>query len=457
MVFGAHGVTAGEVGSSGLGRETAMHNGRSNEARVAVVGGGLAGLTAATLLARGGRSVTLLEAGHLGGRASTEVRNGFRFNFGPHAVYRAGALWRVLSRLGANVAGHSPGSPGAALRGGKRHLLPRDAETLLRTTLFGVGARLEAADVVGALPTLDPTELANVSVGEWLSGLKHEEVRQFMAAMIRLGTFSGDERQSMGAAAAQLQLGMAGVLYLDDGWSSMAAELERLGREAGAEIRRGAPVTRVEIADGVRGVTLEDGSFLEAEVVVLAVSPSAAARMAGMGSALEKWADTLIPVRLASLDIGLRKLPNPEAPFALGMDEPLYLSVHGPAARLAPEGGATLHVARYLGADEEARPGVELELEALLDEMQPGWRNELVERRFLRHVTVSHALPTAAMGGTAGRPGPAVPGIPNLYVIGDWVGPEGLLSDASVESAELATNMILLQPAPMTTRAYALA
>ncbi|MGV3719728.1 MAG: amine oxidase, partial [Actinomycetota bacterium] len=145
------------------------------------------------------------------------------------------------------------------------------------------------------------------------------------------------------------------------------------------------------------------------------------------------------------------------APFALGMEEPLYFSVHAPAARLAPEGGATLHVARYLGAKEEPTSEVEAELESLSDEMQPGWRAELVERRFLRRVTVTHALPTAAMGGTAGRPGPAVPGVPNVYVVGDWVGPEGLLSDASVASAELAANMILAQPAPTPVRAYALA
>jgi phytoene dehydrogenase-like protein len=181
------------------------------------------------------------------------------------------------------------------------------------------------------------------------------------------------------------------------------------------------------------------------------------ARLLGGGTAADGWAETLVPVQLASLDIGLRRLPHPEAPFALGMDQPLYFSVHAPAARLAPEGGATLHAARYLGSEEEASAEVEAELESLLDEMQPGWRAEVAERRFLRHVTVTHALPTAAMGGTAGRPGPSMPGVPNVYLAGDWVGPVGLLSDASVASAEFAANMILAQPAPTPARAYALA
>ena len=58
-------------------------------------------------------------------------------------------------------------------------------------------------------------------------------------------------------------------------------------------------------------------------------------------------------------------------------------------------------------------------------------------------MTVSHALPLAAQGGLAGRPGPAVPGIRSLYVAGDWVGPEGLLSDASLASAHRAADLIL--------------
>ncbi|HEX5502261.1 MAG TPA: FAD-dependent oxidoreductase, partial [Thermomicrobiales bacterium] len=60
-------------------------------AGVAVVGGGLAGLTAALYLARGGRAVTLFEKAHdLGGRAITEESEGYYFNLGPRALYRRG-------------------------------------------------------------------------------------------------------------------------------------------------------------------------------------------------------------------------------------------------------------------------------------------------------------------------------------------------------------------------------
>jgi len=77
--------------------------------------------------------------------------------------------------------------------------------------------------------------------------------------------------------------------------------------------------------------------------------------------------------------------------------------------------------------------------------MQPGWRQVLVARRFEPHLIVSNALVTAAQGGTEGRPGPAVPDMPGLYIAGDWVGPEGMLGDATLASARRAAKLILAQ------------
>src|SRR5262249_24115549 len=81
------------------------------------------------------------------------------------------------------------------------------------------------------------------------------------------------------------------------------------------------------------------------------------------------------------------------------------------------------------------------ELEALLDLIQPGWRNEVVFKRFLPELTVYNALPVASLGGLAGRPGPEVPDVPGLFIAGDWVGSDGLLVDSSLASAKAAAEL----------------
>jgi hypothetical protein len=81
------------------------------------------------------------------------------------------------------------------------------------------------------------------------------------------------------------------------------------------------------------------------------------------------------------------------------------------------------------------------ELEDLLDFLQPGWRNVVVKKRPLPNMVLSNALVTAANNGLSGRPDPKIEN--NLYIVGDWVGSEGLLSTASFASAKRAAQAIL--------------
>src|SRR3712207_7041383 len=51
----------------------------------------------------------------------------------------------------------------------------------------------------------------------------------------------------------------------------------------------------------------------------------------------------------------------------------------------------------------------------------------------------------------SGRPGPRRPDIANLYLAGDWVGPEGFLVDASTASARRAARL-LMDDGPLSQR-----
>ena len=420
-----------------------------NGSDVIVVGGGLGGLAAATYVARSGRTVTLFEkARALGGRAMTQANDDFLFNLGPHALYRAGAGIAALKELGVQFSGRPPSVSGAyGVAGGRKHALPGGFVSLLTTSLLRLSGKLEAARLLASLQQLDTASLERVTVREWLQDkIRQPDVRALIQALLRVATYTHDpERQSAGAAVAQMQLALrTGVLYLDGGWQTLVDGLLAAARAAGVQIVSSARVDAIEADPEVRGVRLADGVLHPAAAVVIAAGPAEAAALVASERhrTLREWAAAAIPVKAACLDVALAHLPRPRATFALGIDRPLYLSVHSAAARLAPAGGATIHAAKYLGGDEGDVKTTERELEALLDLIQPGWRAAVVARRFLPNMIVSHGLVTAAAGGVAGRPGPAVADVPNLYVVGDWVGPEGQLADASLASAKQAARMI---------------
>jgi phytoene dehydrogenase-like protein len=416
----------------------------------AVIGGGLAGLTAANYLARAGFNVTLFEkSSAVGGRARTDVEQGFHFNLGPHALYGGGAAVGILRELGVKFHGRSPAvSGGFAIDRGARHTLPVGPFSLLTSGLLGVGAKLELARLLGEIGKFDARGVNRLSVREWAEReIKREDARRLFQSLIRVSTYADEpERQSAGAAIAQFQLALAsGVLYLDGGWQTLVHGLRGAAEKEGVKIITGERVKTVERDSRARGVRLTSGVFHAARTVVIAAGPAEACELVegSEGTALSEWAKAAIPVRAACLNVALERLPEPRALFATGIDRPLYFSVHSAAAKLAPENGAVIHAAKYLGAGPDGEPrAVEREFEETFDMMQPGWRDAVVAKQFLPAITVSNALATAAQGGLTGRPLPAVPGVEGLYVVGDWVGPEGMLADASMASAKLAAETI---------------
>jgi len=80
-------------------------------AHFVVVGGGIAGLTAANALIDSGAGVTLFEQSrHLGGRARTLGERGFLLNFGPHALYRGAVAEQTFANWKLGLKGGDPGA-----------------------------------------------------------------------------------------------------------------------------------------------------------------------------------------------------------------------------------------------------------------------------------------------------------------------------------------------------------
>lgn len=421
---------------------------------VVVIGAGLAGLATAAWTARTGRSVIVLEkAGAAGGRAQTTAAGQFRINLGPHALYCGGPAEQGLRDLGVPISGGRPNATGGyAVARGVAHALPGGFLSLLSTGLFGIAAKLETARLLGGLAKLDPEPLQQLTVDDWLArDVRHPEVRALVGALVRVSSYVADQRQmSAGAALTQIQHALGqGVRYLDGGWQVLVDGLATAASAAGATMRTSARAAAVTASGDRRQVRLAGGGSIDADAVVIAAGPDTAAELLDgpAGAAARAWAATARPVRAACLDVGLARLPQPRATFALGIDRPLYLSVHSAVARLAPAGAAMVHVMKYLAADGDPKAD-QRELEGLLDLIQPGWREAVVEHRFLPNMLVANAVPTAAMGGLRGRPDVAVPHADGVFLAGDWIGADGLLADASLASARRAAQAIAARPVP---------
>ncbi len=414
---------------------------------VVVVGGGLCGLGAAAYLGRAGLSVWVLErASTVGGRAGTARVKGYALNRGPHALYLKGEAYQVLRELGVRFSGRKPDVRGYALSKGQLHALPVDFLSLLGTGLLTWRAKQELGRFLAVLPRLDASRLEAVSVSEWLSAsLSHAESRDVVEAFCRLGSYvHRPDVFSAATAARQLQKALGGVLYVDGGWQTLADGMAGAAEAVGARIECGVRVEGLTQLAGARyEVSLADGRVVRASAVVLAVSPHEASRLleSTAGARATENAGAM-PVRLATLDVALARAPRERTRFVLGIDRPFYFSVHSAAARIAPSGAALLHVSKYLAGDEQDPAGDREELEALLDQAQPGWRSEVVHAQYLPRITVAERLDLAEDGGPRGRPRAEVRGLDGVFLAGDWVQGGSWLADASLGSARVVSRTL---------------
>jgi phytoene dehydrogenase-like protein len=408
---------------------------------VVVVGAGLAGLTAAATVADAGARVTVLEAReHAGGRARTAHVDGFLLNQGAHALYRGGPAWAALTDFGIHPRGNPPDASHAQAVRADNTLapLPANVRALATSPLLHARGKLQLATILARAQHLADTVEPGTSLQQWIDRRSNDvAVRAVLRLLLRTATYCA-ELDRLDAAAGLRQLAQVvahGVVYLDGGFQQLVDALHAVADSRGVVTRTTAKVDAIEARDG-RVIVRTAAGDLDADAVVHAAGgPVDVDRVLhGASTTVRGWAEREQPVHASALDLALRALPDPRQRVVFGLDEPLYFSVHTPAARLVTDGpGEVAHLLWYGDTDHDPRP----RLEGLLDRVQPGWRDEVVDARYGRRLVVAHGRPLPG-SGCAGRPPVEVPDVPGLFVAGDWVGPEGLLTDAVMASGRAA-------------------
>jgi squalene-associated FAD-dependent desaturase len=278
---------------------------------VAVVGGGLAGITAAVALAEAGAKVTLLEARpRLGGATCSFSRDGLIIDNGQHVFLRCCTAYRgLLARLG--MTGAAPLQD----RFDVTVLSPAGRARLRRTALPGplhmgpalsgyrmlsFSQRMRVGLAALAMTRLDPADpaLDGQRLGDWLAAhWQDERTRRVMWDLFTVSALNvaGDDA-NLGLAATVVKTALLSTRDAADIGVPAVPLGDLHGRAAealcgklGARVRHSAKAEAVEVLPGGGfRVRLADrpaagangsGREVTADGVVLAVPPPIAARL----------------------------------------------------------------------------------------------------------------------------------------------------------------------------------
>jgi glycine/D-amino acid oxidase-like deaminating enzyme len=382
--------------------------------QITVVGGGIAGLVAATECAEAGAPVRLLEArGRLGGRGASSP-GPYVAGLGPHAFYTGGSLWDWLVARDLQRPYQRPPFTGLRFRWqGKLHrALP---------SIVATGARVAR----GHVPV-------DESLREWVTRRGNTTMAEAIAGAAGVLTFDHDP----GRLSAKFVVDRVRRIllsfppparYVTGGWSAAIDRMVAHAESVGVRIETGA---KVDSLDDITGGP-----------VILAVAPRAARQLLGNDSLRVE------APRVALLDIGVETRRG-DPYIVLDLDEAAFVDRFTAVDQsLAPQGHELIQ------ASIGMRPGETLEeavkrIEAILDLAFGKWRQRETWRR---HYSVTESTGAIDLPGATYQDRPAIDYDSDILLAGDWVAAPGHLAEVSSNSAQHAARLAV---ARLTTAAH---
>ena len=268
-----------------------------------IIGGGHNGLVAATLLAKAGRSVLVLERrDHVGGAAVSErpwagvdariSRYSYLVSLMPRALREQLGLRTEMRRR--SVSSYSPRQDGTGLliRSGEppganwaafEELTGKVARAVFPTLTEPLLSRAQLRARVGDLAAWEA--LFERPLGHVLRKYFEDDFeRGIIATDALIGTFAGLEDESLRQNRCFLYHVIGNETGDWDvpvgGMGALTEELAALAWAAGAEVRLGCEVTSIE-TDGVGAEVFFDGGSVPARRVLANVAPAVLARLLG--------------------------------------------------------------------------------------------------------------------------------------------------------------------------------
>ncbi|MGA9309957.1 MAG: hydroxysqualene dehydroxylase HpnE [Pseudonocardiaceae bacterium] len=438
--------------------------------RVAVIGGGLAGITAALACADAGCQVTVFESrSQLGGLTHSFARGDLNVDNGQHVFLRCCTSYlALLRRLGVAdrvelqprlaIPVCSPGAEAPVWL--RRTALPAPlhlAASLLQYRPLSTTERVRFALAAVALKRVDPTLAATdeQNFGTWLR--RHGQTDRAISALwelVGIATLnSRADQASLSLAATVFQEGLlTDASAADIGWSLVPLR-ELHGDPAlacldavGAQVRTGATVRGIHpVPEGWQITT--DGAPTTADQVILAVPPAAAEQLLPTGSvpAAPGWSQRLGSVPIINVHVVLDR-PVLREPFIAGVDTPVQW-VFDRTAQSRLRHGQYIAVSLSAADDLVNTPTADLRAQFLpeLTALLPRMRDAQVRDFFVTRER--HATFRPAPGSAALRPS-AVTAARGLFLAGAWTatGWPATMEGAARSGAAAATALLETRP-----------
>jgi protoporphyrinogen oxidase len=433
---------------------------RTTKARLAVVGGGLLGMTLALRMRQRGHRVTLIEsAPELGGLAAPWTVGDVRWDRHYHVTLLSDNWTRELLAelgLGAELRWSTPGT--GFYVDGRMHPM-NDLGDFLRFPPLGLIDKLRlGTTILRASRIRDGLPLEDIPVDRWLTELSGANTfERIWEPLLRAKL--GERYPKASAAfiwaiivrlyaARSSGLGREQFGYVPGGYARiLSAFTTRLARE-GVEILLNAPVARVaRQADGMRVIFGEGRSDLYDNVVVTLPAPRAASICDGLAEAERH---TLENKRYQGIVCASLVLDKPLAPYYVtniadtGIPFSAVIDMSAIVDRVEFGGKALIYLPKYVApndalfdrCDESIRQSFLAGLRRMFPSFQPANVHAFKISR------VREVFPIATLGYSRSLP-PIVTSVPGLFLVNSAHIVNGTLNvNETVQLAERAFETI---------------
>lgn len=419
-----------------------------------IVGGGLAGLSSAALLAKQGKKVLVLERGNLGGRAVTLTIKDFKFNFGAHAIYgRDTSTLRLFEKeLGIRIAWRdfNPNKAKYDL-GSSLTDIPANIVGLFRTRVMRNASKV--AFTYEIFKTLIGKEKgdAHMSIKRWMDDKQVTKDVQEMMLTLASSNFFTKEPEKIPSDVFfsyynRLFTTNKPVAYIENGWQALINEFVRVVESNGGEILTKQKVTGVKTEEErVVQVETTDATY-RADRFIFCIPPVELAKVfenTRIEHLLKHYANYQSSYVFV-YDIGLKERIDTPYTYVYDKKNRMFITdISYYDETCVPEGGQLLQAIAYLNEEDlgnkEALADIQEKIEQLYDKHFAGWREHLVVPRLSKRASaqeIKWRIDQQAM--------PVFfPDYRNLYFAGDWCQGKGQLSELSFSSAYEASQLVL--------------